>query len=133
MRNSTRRSKSSSEIRAYPHDGTLDILFQDITARQAVGKLRESEAFNRILMDSSRDCVKVLDLDGRILHMNTPGLCQMEIENFEPFSGKEWPTLWPPESQELIRAAIVSARAGEATQFRALLSDRTRHGQVVAR
>lgn len=50
--------------------------------------LRESEEFNRSLMDGSSDCIKVLDVNGRLLHMNTPGLCTMEIDDFGPFCGQ---------------------------------------------
>jgi PAS domain S-box-containing protein len=107
------------EVRAHPTENRIDILFQDVTARQAVARLRESEAFNRILMDSSRDCVKVLDLDGRLLHMNGPGLCLLEVDSFDQVSGKEYHTLWPAETQEQVRDAVIRARAGEATRFRA--------------
>ena len=107
------------EVRAHPTGDRIDILFQDVTARQAVTKLRESEAFNRILMDSARDCVKVLDLDGRLLHMNGPGMGLLEIDRFDEVRGKEYHTLWPSETQEQVRNAVIRARTGEATCFRA--------------
>ena len=34
-------------------------------------RLRESEAFNRLLVEGSRDCIKVLDPDAHLLQMNT--------------------------------------------------------------
>jgi PAS domain S-box-containing protein len=110
------------EVRAHPTENRINILFQDVTVRQAVARLRESEAFNRILMDATSDCVKVLDLDGRLLHMNSPGLCVLEMESFDQVRGKEWHTLWPTETQELVRDAVTRARAGEATRFRAFCS-----------
>ena len=45
-------------------DGTV----ADITDRKLANvALREIEAFNRTIIDSSPDCIKVLDLDGNLL------------------------------------------------------------------
>ena len=45
-------------------DGTV----VDITDRKLANlALREIEAFNRTIIDSSPDCTKVLDLDGNLL------------------------------------------------------------------
>ena len=64
--------------------GRLRGVLFDVTARRAAQqRLREREAFNRALMEGSPDCVKVLDLDGRVLHMNGPGLTMMGYDAFE--------------------------------------------------
>jgi PAS domain S-box-containing protein len=55
----------------------------DITARkQAEESLRQSEEFKNRMLDSSPDCIKVLDLDGRLTYMNAGGMCLMEIDDF---------------------------------------------------
>jgi PAS domain S-box-containing protein len=81
--------------------------------------LQQSHDLHRSLMDSSADCVKVLDLDGRLLHMNAPGLCQMEIDDFELLRGKPWAALWPEEGRATVLRAIERARAGTASSFEA--------------
>ncbi|HVF27201.1 MAG TPA: PAS domain S-box protein [Pyrinomonadaceae bacterium] len=92
----------------------------DITdRRQAEQVLRESEEFNRSIMDGSADCVKVLDLNGRLLVMNAPGMCQMEIDDFGLVCGKEWSALWPDEARENIRRSMALAHAGETSSFEA--------------
>ena len=46
------------------------IVHDNITLRKRVEvALRESEAFNRSIIESSPDCIKVLDLDGNLLSM----------------------------------------------------------------
>ncbi len=92
----------------------------DITGRlEAEASLRASAEFNRSLMDGSTDCVKVLDLDGQLLQMNTPGLCLMEIDDFGPLCGQQWSTLWPAESLDETERALEAARSGIVYSFQA--------------
>ena len=95
-------------------------LATDITDRkQAEEKLRASEEFNRNLMDGSADCVKVMDTNGRVLHMNGPGLRLMEIDNFGPLCGLEWSALWPAEVRQNIMHALATAHEGGSHSFQA--------------
>ena len=99
----------------------IQCIIRDVTARHdAEQSLRESVEFNRSLMDGSGDCLKVLDVDGRVLMMNAPGMCQMEIDDFELLRGQEWASLWPPECREALRAAVERARTGKLGSFEAL-------------
>ena len=41
--------------------------------RKAEEALRKSEEFNRRIIESSNDCINILDLDGRLLFMNDGG------------------------------------------------------------
>jgi PAS domain S-box-containing protein len=55
----------------------------DITEqRQAEQALRESEEFNRRILASSTDCIKVLDLDGKLRFMSEGAQEAMEIDDF---------------------------------------------------
>ena len=87
--------------------------------RDADVRLRVSEEFNRSLMDASPDCVKVLDLDGRVLHMNAPGLCAMEIDDLGAVSGQQWEALWPQDARGDIERSVARALHGEVTSFQA--------------
>ncbi len=76
-----------------------------------------SDSFSRSLFESSPDCVKIIDADGRLLQMNANGLCAMEIDNFALFEGSPWCDMWPPEAREELVEALACARAGRVARF----------------
>ena len=80
-------------------------------------ELRDSEAFNASLLDSSIDCVKVLDLDGRIQHVNGNGQTLLELDQPDRVTGQAWAGLWPPAARAEVEAAVRSAALGQATAF----------------
>ncbi|MDQ6763007.1 MAG: PAS domain S-box protein [Bacteroidota bacterium] len=87
-----------------------------VTTRKLV---EESEILSRTILESSPDCLKVLDLEGRLQYMNYNGLCQMEIDDFSTFKNKYWCTLWGGENEALIKASIDKAKKGETAKFTA--------------
>ncbi len=82
-------------------------------------KLEVSEAFNRSILQSSPDCIKILDNDGRIQFINDNGLCLMEIDDFSFLKNSYWWNLWEERSQHLIKDALKKAMSGEKVQFQA--------------
>ena len=70
------------------------------------------------LFENSPDCVKVLDLDGRLVLMNAGGLMAMEIDNIQPLLGRPWLELWQGESSAVL-TAMAAARAGGVGRFTA--------------
>ncbi len=79
--------------------------------------LRASEAFNRQLIESNPDCLKLLDPEGRLQFMNSNGQVVLDIDDFGSFTGKLWSDLWPDEMAPMIRAAIAAANAGKVSRF----------------
>ena len=73
--------------------------------------LRRSESFTRTVLDSTPDCVKVLDVDGRVIRMNAAGLNLMEVDCPDDVVGRRWPEIYPPEA-----AAIAEQALQEATE-----------------
>ena len=105
-------------------DGVHIIGFNvDITAeREAQAALQASEAFTRSILDSSPDCIKVLSLDGRLEVFSEGGLVVMEVDDFDnQLRGIEWATLWAPEDQQKVHAALAMARIGGTGRFQAPL------------
>jgi PAS domain S-box-containing protein len=94
-------------------------VFPDLPGRRTADVNLRSEEFNRSLMEATPDCVKVLDLDGRFLNMNTPGLCAMEIDNFLLLAGQKWEELWPAEARADIQRSVRRAAAGDDSFFEA--------------
>lgn len=94
---------------------TYDITEQVLTRK----KIEESEAFSRSVLESSPDCVKVIDEEGRLQFMNVNGLCTMEIDDFTLFKNKPWSELWGEENKHLVNRAIDKALAGNTASFQA--------------
>ena len=87
---------------------------------QAARAVRASEAFSESLLESSPDCIKLLDSQGRLLRMNASGQCLMEIENFSPLVGAAWSDMWPAATRSLVRVAIEQARSGQFGRFQSI-------------
>ena len=96
------------------------LTFRDVSERKAAeAALQISEEFNRTVLESSPDCVKVLDAEGCLLMMNKPGLALMEIDDFSPLYGQPWTQLWPAECAQQIHEALTTAHRGETARFSA--------------
>ncbi|MCL6752401.1 response regulator, partial [Nostoc sp. CCCryo 231-06] len=91
----------------------------DISERKlAEAALQESEELKQRILESSHDCIKVLTLDGRVLHLNQGGLHLLEIDDPASFHNVEWISLWQGEDREKAKAAIAAAKIGNVGQFR---------------
>src|SRR5260221_10922676 len=69
------------------------------------------------LIEGSPDCIKVLDLDGRLLSMNAGGMAVLEICDLEPFIGSAWVDFWQGEDHKAAQAAVKAARGGGIGRF----------------
>lgn len=64
------------------------------------------------------DCIKVLDLEGRLQFMSEGGKRVMEVEDFSALKGCPWPDFWPGDGNAAAAAAVQSAKAGKTARFR---------------
>jgi PAS domain S-box-containing protein len=91
---------------------------EDISDRkQAEESLRHSEEFKRRMLDSSSDCIKLLDLKGQLLYMNTGGMCLLEIDDFTPYLNLDWTSFWQNDDRTAAETAIATAKTGEISRF----------------
>ena len=98
--------------------GNLLVVTVDLTERHAAEeRLRASEEFNRRILASSTDCIKVLDLDARLEFMSEGGMCAMEVEDFGLIRGSYWPGFWQGEERNQAEAAVEAARRGGTGRF----------------
>ena len=94
------------------------VAFMDITARkQAEEALRKSEEFKTRLIASSQDCIKVLDLTGRLISMNEGGMQALEICDLAPYVNSSWIDFWEGDDREAARAAVEAASSGGTGRF----------------
>ncbi len=79
--------------------------------------LRDREEFVARMIESSQDCFKIIDLEGRLISVNSGGLQALRIEDFAPYRGALWCGLWPRDFQQAVREAVETARAGGLGRF----------------
>jgi formate hydrogenlyase transcriptional activator len=87
-------------------------LSETITERKGA-----EEEFKSRLIASSQDCIKVLDLEGRLLSMNEGGMQALEICDVRPFLNSSWIEFWDGEDRASAQAAVEAARNGGTGRF----------------
>ena len=80
-------------------------------------KLQRSVEFVRRIMESSQDCIKVLDLDARLLYMNDGGQQIMEIDDFKQVQYAPWLNFWMDCDRQAAEQAFATAKAGKVGRF----------------
>jgi PAS domain S-box-containing protein len=91
---------------------------RDITAtRQAEEALREALSLNTLILNSSRDCIVVLDLDGHTLLVSPGGIESMEISDVDAILGLSWLRVWKGADHEVACKAVADARSGGLGRF----------------
>lgn len=93
------------------HDVTETLVAQEA--------LRESEELNRRILASSTDCIKVLNLDGRLVFMSEGGRRAMEVADIEAIMGRSWPDFWREQGQRHALEAVAAAGNGRSAFFQA--------------
>ena len=96
----------------------LLVVSRDITATRAAEiALREAQGLNTLILESSRDCIVVLDLAGRTQFVNPGGVAAMEIDDVSAIIGTSWLHVWDSDQAALAQSAVAEARAGGIGRF----------------
>ena len=97
------------------------IIANEVTSQAEINKkIRESEALNRTVLESSPDCIKMLDAEGRLQFMNSNGICLLEIDDFKSVENTYWWDMWEPPNRHIIKDAVATAHTGEKVQLQLL-------------
>ena len=96
----------------------LSGLVYDVTDRKhKEAALRRSEEFIHRVLESTQDCIKVMDLQGRLLYINDGGQALMEIDDFGTIANTQWLELWQTSGGESAAGAFATALASGVGRF----------------
>lgn len=71
------------------------------------------------VLDQTHDCIKILDLDGTIRHVNRQGALAMELSSPALLIGQSYLDRWPEGARDEARRALAEARTGAPARFTA--------------
>ena len=100
--------------------GFVKVLRDRTERRLAAETQRADVEFLRSVLASSADCIKVLDLDGRLEFMTDGGQRLMEVADFDAIKGCAWTDFWQGSLNADAQAAVDTAKAGGTGHFRGL-------------
>lgn len=101
---------------AYRLSGTA----QDISDEVEYKKNQEEKIkFNTMLLESSPDCVKIIDREGKITYMNENGVEILEGESKEFFIDRTWESIWGEKESKMVHEAVEKAFQGQTVNFQA--------------
>ena len=95
----------------------VDISEEILARKKFENTGKETEIFNRTVLESNPDSLKIIDKDGRIVFMNNSGQNLLELEGFEEVKNKIWWELWGEENKEIVKNAVHKTLLGETVQF----------------
>lgn len=79
--------------------------------------LKEAEALKNTIIDSSHDCIKVLDLESKVQFLSKGGMKSLEICDFDEVKDKKWLDFWENEDKVKATKAFKLARKGRSGEF----------------
>ncbi len=92
-------------------------------SRETEATLKASEEFKSRIIECSQDCIKVLDLTGRLLFMNAGGMTAVGVCDFAQVDKANWVEFWHPDYQAAATAAVRAASEGQASRFVGYFTD----------
>jgi PAS domain S-box-containing protein len=98
------------------HSSAIGIMNEELDA--AGEGLIGNEDLLRSVLAGCGDCIKILDLEGRLQFMSEGGTQIMEVEDFSKMKGRPWPDFWDGIGKQDAVRAIELARSGQTTRFR---------------
>lgn len=112
------RAWSDEEVQFMASVSDTVLLAQEYGERLEIeAKLLDSEAYNRAIVESSEDCLKIITSEGRLIYMADPGKKVMEVDDFDEIANSDWLSNWRGQDHDAAVAAMRSASAGGFGRF----------------
>ena len=90
----------------------------DVTERKRNEEaLRQAQELSRRIVDSTGDCMKILDLQGRLLYINPVGLRMLEVPDASELLNRSIAGFFEGEVRHAAESAVASAGHGSAGRF----------------
>ena len=99
------------------HVGFLKVVRDETARKEDAERQRVDREFMRSVLAASDDCIKVLDLDARLVFMSEGGQRVMDVGDFNEVRGCPWPDFWHGELNGEAKAAVAAAKAGGSGHF----------------
>ncbi|MFW1838241.1 EAL domain-containing protein [Acinetobacter gyllenbergii] len=77
------------------------------------------------MLDNSIDCIKLLEADGSLLHVNKTGCIALNISQSQQSFGMKWAELLPAEIRSKAAYALKTALKGKTARFRGMSGEGT--------
>ncbi|MEA3037769.1 MAG: hypothetical protein QOE79_282, partial [Sphingomonadales bacterium] len=97
--------------------GTCTDVHERVVAERA---LAETEAVNRSILESSPDCILLLDREGTILFVNPLGPHALGLDAPDAMLGRRWPDLLSTEAAREAAAAVARGAKGQTSHLTTL-------------
>ncbi|MDX9821758.1 MAG: MASE3 domain-containing protein [Syntrophales bacterium] len=91
------------------------LLFQNL--KKGEEALRELNQFNESIVENTRDCITILDLDGRVQFMNKAGQALLKVPDVRSYLNVSFEEFWEGEDRIAAAGAVATARQGAVGSF----------------
>ncbi|OPY86372.1 MAG: Phytochrome-like protein cph1 [Syntrophaceae bacterium PtaU1.Bin231] len=91
------------------------LLFRNL--KRSEEALRELNEFNESIVENSRDCIAILDLEGRVQFMNRAGQALLKITDEGSFRNVPFGDFWEGEDRRTALDVIANAARGSVGSF----------------
>jgi PAS domain S-box-containing protein len=100
------------------HSASILLAIEDVTERyNAESERRKAAELTQRLLDSSPDCIKILDLDAKLVSMSENGMRALCITDLTPHIGTDWLGYWKGADREAAAVALRKATSGQTGTF----------------
>jgi PAS domain S-box-containing protein len=103
-----------------PHFPGYDVDSDLMIDTSAAAALHHAEELNKRIVQSTGDCVKILDLDGRLVYVNPEGLQLLDMTDASELLGRPIAEFFEGEARRQAEGAVERARAGEQGRFQGM-------------
>ena len=98
-------------------------------SKEAEQGIRDAEELNARMIESSMDCIALLDTAGRCKMINSPMWRWIEEVGLRPVEGMPWVEAWTGEPRKAAESVVASAQAGKVGKFQGLCHVRSGQGR----